>query len=106
MLQSPGWAINLVVLSSWFPRTGRGLLIGVWASNATAGDLVGTQIYKLVAADSENYYKVFYIVSSMVFSVGLVNFFFLVENPAQVGININENGVLAAKETDESTGEG
>ena len=41
-LQSPGWAINLVVLSSWFPRTGRGLLIGIWACNATMGDLVGT----------------------------------------------------------------
>lgn len=81
-LQSPGWAINLVVLSHWFPRTGRGLLIGCWACNATFGDLVGTQIYKYVAADGENYYKVFYIVSAMVMSVGLINLFFLVEYPS------------------------
>lgn len=50
-LQSPGWAINLVVLSSWFPRTGRGALIGVWACNANFGDLVGTKIYKIMTVD-------------------------------------------------------
>lgn len=42
LLQSPGWALNLVIISSWFPRTGRGLLIGCWASNTNMGDLLGT----------------------------------------------------------------
>jgi len=30
----------------------------------------------------------------MVFAVGLINLFFLVEYPSQVGINIEENGIL------------
>jgi len=40
-LQSVGWAVNLAVMSNWFPKKGRGLLIGCWASNANVGDIIG-----------------------------------------------------------------
>jgi len=40
-LQSVGWAVNLAVMSNWFPKRGRGLLIGCWASNANVGDIIG-----------------------------------------------------------------
>jgi MFS transporter, OPA family, solute carrier family 37 (glycerol-3-phosphate transporter), member 3 len=40
-LQSIGWATNLAVLSNWFPKHGRGLLIGCWASNTNVGDIIG-----------------------------------------------------------------
>lgn len=41
IIQSVGWATNLAVLSNWFPKKGRGLLIGLWASNANVGDIIG-----------------------------------------------------------------
>lgn len=48
-LQSPGWAINLVIMSKWFPRTGRGLLMGIWACNTSVGDTIGVQLYKVIS---------------------------------------------------------
>jgi sugar phosphate permease len=44
-----GWALNLVIVSAWFPRKGKGFFLGIWSANATFGDLVGTQIYKATA---------------------------------------------------------
>lgn len=51
-VQSVGWAVNLAVMSNWFPKRGRGLLIGCWASNANVGDIVGAQIYRATSRDS------------------------------------------------------
>ena len=48
-IQSMGWALNLVIFSAWFPKKGKGFFLGVWAANATVGDLIGTQIYKATA---------------------------------------------------------
>ena len=92
LLQSPGWAINLVIISAWFPRTGRGLLIGCWASNANMGDLLGTQVYKAVTGDQkvpENWGMAFFIVAAIVLLMGIINFFFLVETPAEVGLRVD-----------------
>lgn len=40
-LQSFAWAVNFAILCNWFPRKGRGLLIGVWATNPSVGDIFG-----------------------------------------------------------------
>ena len=95
-LQSVGWAVNLAVMSNWFPKRGRGLLIGCWASNANVGDIIGAQIYKastgstLVAADIM-WGNGIMIVGGLVIMVGIVNLLALVEFPAEKGIVIDED---------------
>ena len=79
-VQSPGWAINLVILSKWFPRVGRGVLIGCWATNASLGDIVGTWIYQRFSTDTE-FYKPFFAVGGLSLVVGILNFLFLFESP-------------------------
>lgn len=39
--QSFAWAVNFAILCNWFPRKGRGLLIGLWATNPSVGDIIG-----------------------------------------------------------------
>lgn len=86
-----GWALNLVIFSAWFPRKGKGFFLGLWTANATFGDLVGTQIYKATAQESKNWFVSFYIVSAMVMTMAIVNYFFLVERPGDVGILIADD---------------
>ena len=85
-----------MVISQWFPRTGRGLLIGLWASNATLGDVIGAQIYKLTSGTSadENWGVGFFISGAFVFIVGLMNYFLLIEDPQDIGIVIEESVTL------------
>ena len=87
-IQSPGWALNLVILTNWFPRTGRGLLLGCWACNTSIGDLIGTNVYKLFSDDPNHWSRSFFIIAIFVCLVGVINLLFLVQDPEEVGLQI------------------
>jgi len=72
-------------------------LIGLWASNANFGDLIGTQIYKAVTtekADDPNWGAGFFVSAAIVFAMAILNFLFLVEKPSDIGLIVEERGVL------------
>mgnify|MGYP002634620722 CR=1 FL=1 len=73
------------MLSKWFPRTGRGVLLGFWASNCSVGDIVGTSIYQKFSSE-EDLSTPFFIVAGLVFTVGIINMLFLVESPEDAEI--------------------
>lgn len=73
------------MLSKWFPRTGRGVLLGFWASNCSVGDIVGTSIYQKFSSE-EDLSTPFFIVAGLVFTVGIINMLFLVESPEDADI--------------------
>ena len=79
----------MVVLSKWFPRTGRGILLGFWASNCSVGDIVGTTIYQKFSTD-DDLSTPFFIVAGLVFTVGLFNMLFLIESPKDANIDFTE----------------
>ena len=80
--QSFAWPVNFAILCNWFPRKGRGLLIGIWATNPSLGDIFGQQLFSLMAGNSQqDWNKSFYVLSALIFSVGLVNLIFLIEYP-------------------------
>ena len=90
LLQSPGWALNLVVLANWFPSTGRGLLLGVWACNTTIGDMIGTYIYQKFSKNAENDWSLsFFIVGGFVILVGILNLLFLIQSPSEIGMRVD-----------------
>ena len=41
---SPIWPILLTIMKNWYGKSGRGLLMGIWASNANFGNFAGLQI--------------------------------------------------------------
>ena len=73
------------MLSKWFPRTGRGVLLGFWASNCSVGDIVGTSIYQKFSSE-EDLSTPFFIVAGLVFTVGIINMLFLVESPEDADV--------------------
>ena len=98
-LQSVGWAVNLAVMSNWFPKRGRGLLIGCWASNANVGDIIGAQIYKAAIGTASMPSEIAWgngimIVGGLVVSVGIINLLTLVEFPSEKGIVIDEHSTI------------
>ncbi|CDW90244.1 major facilitator superfamily protein [Stylonychia lemnae] len=96
--QSIGWSTNLSVLSNWFPKHGRGLLIGCWASNANVGDIVGAQIYRsAIKDDNSNWGTGIMINGTIVVIFAFLNLFFLIEFPEKKGIKIEENSHLFQK---------
>jgi len=85
-------------LSNWFPKHGRGLLIGCWASNANVGDIIGAQIYKsVIKDDNSNWGTGIMINGGLVILFAIINFLFLIEYPESKGIKIEENSHLFHK---------
>ena len=90
--QSVGWATNIAVLSNWFPRKGRGLIIGVWACSQNMGDIFGVQIYKAFARrDSNHWGTAFFFIAAFILLLGVLNLYFLHEYPSEIGITVEED---------------
>lgn len=96
-----------MLLSNWFPRTGRGLLLGIWASNATFGDFIGIKIFKNVTGEeaSKHWGYGFFYSAGWVFIMGIINFIFLVEKPSDIGLIVQENGILASNDNEKQEAE-
>ena len=43
--QSMGFPVNLAIICNWFPKKGRGLIVGIWASCQPVGDIIGIQLF-------------------------------------------------------------
>jgi sugar phosphate permease len=96
-LQSFSWACNFGILCNWFPRKGRGIVIGVWATCCNVGDIIGEQLYRAFAGgedQGDQWGYTFIVLGIMVFVVGFLNFLFLIEYPHSKGIKILENSSI------------
>lgn len=49
--QSTGWPAVVAVMGNWFSKEGRGLIFGIWAANASVGNIFGA----LMVASCLNY---------------------------------------------------
>ena len=90
-MQSFAWAVNFGILSNWFPRKGRGIIIGIWATNPSVGDIFGQRIYLMFTENSvENWGYTFILLGALIELVALINLFCLIEYPLLKGIEIRE----------------
>lgn len=53
-VQASGWSQSLSIWSSWFPLTGRGTMLGVWASNSNVGDIIGLNLAGGITGQGEH----------------------------------------------------
>lgn len=79
------------VLSNWFPKRTRGLILGFWASCNNCGNLVGIQIGTFLQDRYGSRWEILqaYAAGMVIFWAILV-FAFLVVHPSEVGIDIEE----------------
>ena len=86
-VQSFSWAVNFSILSNWFPRKGRGLICGIYATCTSVGDIFGQRLYVISTQSStENWGYTFLALAVVIEIVAILNLLFLVDYPHSKGI--------------------
>ena len=71
------------------------MLIGVWATNPSVGDIFGQQLYLAITkSDAKNWGYTFIVLGICVQVVAVVNYVCLVEYPQSKGIHIKERATI------------
>uniref|UniRef100_A0A1X7UQD1 Major facilitator superfamily (MFS) profile domain-containing protein n=1 Tax=Amphimedon queenslandica TaxID=400682 RepID=A0A1X7UQD1_AMPQE len=86
VFESTGWPGVVAVMGNWFGKKNRGLLMGIWNSHTSVGNILGTAIPSLFAKKCDPWGWAFLIPGFVMIFVGCVMFFFLVLDPHHVGL--------------------
>jgi len=79
------------IMGYWFPKKNRGLIVGFWATCNNFGNIVGIQIAAgLMSAFGDHWEYLMITISVAVALATLVIFFFLVPDPADAGVIVDE----------------
>lgn len=92
IVQSVGWPSVVAIMANWFSKKGRGFWFGVWTANPNVGNIIGTLSCNILNGQiGLDWRWTWIIVSIFVGVIGIINFLFLVEHPARIGIVIRED---------------
>ncbi|XP_038988231.1 putative glycerol-3-phosphate transporter 5 isoform X1 [Phoenix dactylifera] len=108
LFQSIGWPCVVAVVGNWFGKSKRGLIMGLWASHTSVGNILGSVLASSVLEFGWGWS--FVLPGVLIIVVGALVFAFLVVDPRDLGfespameIEMNDagNGVVeSAVETD------
>ena len=103
--QSCAWSVNFAIMCNWFPKKGRGLVIGIYGTCTSIGDIIGIQIYTACTSSNKNNWGYnFIILGVIVFGFAILNYFAVIEYPQSVGVTIKEHAnIFQPDKVDEST---
>ncbi|XP_072210998.1 glucose-6-phosphate exchanger SLC37A2 isoform X1 [Excalfactoria chinensis] len=83
LAQTTGWPSVVACVGNWFGKGKRGLIMGIWNSHTSVGNILGSLI---AGAWVSSQWGLSFIVPGIIIAVvGIVCFFFLVEHPEDVG---------------------
>lgn len=91
MFQATGWPGVVSVMGNWFGKGRRGLIMGLWNSHTSLGNILGS----LVAGAFVNYnWGLSFTVPGLIIAgVGFLLFLFMVPQPSDVGLSAGEEQV-------------
>ncbi|OIT29974.1 PREDICTED: putative glycerol-3-phosphate transporter 5 [Nicotiana attenuata] len=112
LFQSIGWPCVVAVIGNWFGKAKRGLIMGVWNSNTSVGNIIGSLVASSVLSFGWGWS--FLLPGIFILVVAVFVYMFLVVSPDHIGlelaskeIEMNVEGVaLVGKETGEAEEEG
>ncbi|XP_062845011.1 glucose-6-phosphate exchanger SLC37A2 [Trichomycterus rosablanca] len=82
LVQTTGWPAVVACVGNWFGKGKRGLIMGVWNSHTSVGNILGSLIAGAFVSSS---WGMSFIVPGIIIGVmGVICFFFLVEKPEDV----------------------
>lgn len=87
LFQSIGWPCVVAVVGNWFGKSKRGLIMGVWNSHTSVGNIIGS-----IAASSVLVFGwgwSFILPGIFIILIGIVIYFFLVVGPKEAGVGVN-----------------
>ncbi|XP_074528367.1 glucose-6-phosphate exchanger SLC37A2-like [Halichoeres trimaculatus] len=82
LMQTTGWPAVVACVGNWFGKGKRGIIMGVWNSHTSVGNILGSLIAGAFVLSA---WGMSFIVPGLIIaSVGILTFFFLVEKPEDV----------------------
>jgi len=82
--QATGWPGVVTVMANWFGKGRRGLIMGLWNSHTSLGNILGSLIAG--AFVSTNWGLSFIVPGIIISGVGFMLFLFMVPRPADIGL--------------------
>ncbi|KAM6978154.1 glucose-6-phosphate exchanger SLC37A1 isoform 2-T2 [Tautogolabrus adspersus] len=79
LVQTTGWPSVVTCISNWFGKGRRGLIMGLWNSHTSVGNILGSLIAGYWV--SSNWGMSFIVPGIVIAAMGVVCFFFLIEHP-------------------------
>lgn len=90
-LQSSGFPLLTAVFSNWFGKKGRGILFGLWTSNAALGNIIGSLITSFLTQTLKcDWYTAYAVIGCFCTLFAILIFFFLIIHPEDIGIYVEE----------------
>lgn len=86
LFQSIGWPCVVAVVGNWFGKDKRGLIMGVWNSHTSVGNVIGSVVASGVLEFGWGWS--FVVPGVLVIVVGMVVFMFLVVSPEDLGLGL------------------
>ncbi|MBN3300466.1 G6PT3 protein, partial [Amia calva] len=82
LVQTTGWPAVVTCVGNWFGKGKRGLIMGIWNSHTSVGNILGSLIAGMFVSSA---WGLSFIVPGIIIAVtGILCFFFLVEKPEDV----------------------
>ncbi|CDW86014.1 glycerol-3-phosphate transporter 5-like [Stylonychia lemnae] len=90
------FAVFIALLADWFPKRRRGIVIGTWTSCINIGNIVGVQLASglLSLYGAEKWYYLMFTVACLMILFAVLFLLFLVIEPEDIGLEVNENEQL------------
>ncbi|KFW11153.1 Sugar phosphate exchanger 2, partial [Fulmarus glacialis] len=96
LVQTTGWPSVVACVGNWFGKGKRGLIMGIWNSHTSVGNILGSLIAGVWVSSS---WGLSFIVPGIIITaMGIICFFFLVEYPEDVGCSPPLHHVITSNE--------
>lgn len=89
VFQSIGWPCVVAVMGNWFGKSGRGLVMGVWNSHTSVGNIVGSVVASSVLGFGWGW--AFLLPGVLIVVVSGFVFCFLVVSPETIGLELPDD---------------
>ncbi|KAJ8388323.1 hypothetical protein AAFF_G00134770 [Aldrovandia affinis] len=89
MVQTTGWPAVVACVGNWFGKGKRGLIMGVWNSHTSVGNILGSLIAGVFVSSAWG--MSFIVPGIIIAAMGILCFFFLVEKPEDVNCSLPQH---------------
>ncbi|GER49754.1 glycerol-3-phosphate transporter [Striga asiatica] len=92
LFQSTGWPSVVAVVGNWFGKRRRGLIMGIWNSHTSIGNIIGSVVASVLLKYGWGWSMV--VPGLGIAFVGILVYFFLPVSPESVGAGLDEEDDL------------
>ena len=86
LMQSTGWPTLIAVMTAWFGKQRRGLIMGVWSTNVFVGSILGTLIPAIWATPNAPWGWSFITPALVLLVISLMTSLLLLPDPRAIGL--------------------